>query len=183
MTAVKSLVNKNTFYDSLTLMRISKKAAFEIKDVSQAVAVMASDVNKDMLESVGLLTDEIKDAGPNDLVISIEIENVTDADSAIETIEKMFVEARSSKTTETLPRNIESAYEQLSDANMVVISVPGEYATLETKKALDIGLNVLLFSDNVSIEDELELKKIARSSMIFRSKLSATFVILSFLSL
>ena len=162
MTAVKSLVKKNTFYDSLTLMRISKKAAFEIKDVSQAVAVMASDVNKDMLESVGLLTDEIKDAGPNDLVISIEIENVTDADSAIETIEKMFVEARSSKTTETLPRNIESAYEQLSDANMVVISVPGEYATLETKKALDIGLNVLLFSDNVSIEDELELKKIAR---------------------
>ena len=50
MTAVKSLVKKNTFYDSLTLMRISKKAAFEIKDVSQAVAVMASDVNKDMLE-------------------------------------------------------------------------------------------------------------------------------------
>ena len=162
MTAIKSLVKKNTFYDSLTLMRISKKASFEIKDVSQAVVVMASNVNKDMLESVGLLTDEIKDAGPNDLVISIEIENTTDADSAIETIEKMFVESRASKTTETLPRNIESAYEQLSDANMAVISVPGEYATLETKKALDLGLNVLLFSDNVSLEDELELKKIAR---------------------
>ena len=42
-----------------------------------------------------------------------------------------------------------------------MISVPGEYAAREARKALEAGLNVFLFSDNVSIEDELDLKQFA----------------------
>jgi FdrA protein len=161
MTTVKSLVKNNTFYDSLTLMRVSKNAS-EFEDVIHAVAVMGSDVNKEMLARVGLLTDEAKHASANDLVISISTKTDSNVKSTIDAIEKLLAEVRSPTTTKNLPRTIESALEQLPDANLVVISVPGSFAKLEAERALQRGLNVLLFSDGVSLEDELELKKIAR---------------------
>jgi FdrA protein len=160
--AIKSLTKKNTFYDSLTLMRVSKRAS-ELKDVTEAVAVMASDVNKGLLAAVGLQTDEVEHASANDLVISVSAKTNAAAESAIEAIEKMLVEVRSPKATKELPKTIESALEQLPDANLAVISVPGSFAKLEAKKALERGLNVFLFSDGVTLEDELELKKIARN--------------------
>jgi succinyl-CoA synthetase alpha subunit len=55
---------------------------------------------------------------------------------------------------------------QKPDANLVVISVPGEYAAREAHKALEAGLNVFLFSDNVSIDDELELKQFAEKKKL-----------------
>ena len=39
-----------------------------------------------------------------------------------------------------------------------MISVPGDHAALETHKALSAGLHVLLFSDNVPVAAEVELK-------------------------
>ena len=162
MTVVKSLIKKNTFYDSLTLMRVSKSAS-ELEDVVQAAAVMASDINKEILADIGLLTDQVKDANANDLVISISTKTNSAAESAIEAIEKMLVEVKSPKSTKATVRTLESALERLPDANLAMISVPGPFAKLEAKKALERGLNVLLFSDGVSLEDELELKKIARN--------------------
>jgi succinyl-CoA synthetase alpha subunit len=47
---------------------------------------------------------------------------------------------------------------ELPGSNVAVVSVPGEYAALEAHEALTAGLDVLLFSDNVSIPDEVELK-------------------------
>ena len=37
------------------------------------------------------------------------------------------------------------------DANLALISTPGEYAAAEAMKALRLGLNVMLFSDNVAL--------------------------------
>jgi succinyl-CoA synthetase alpha subunit len=45
---------------------------------------------------------------------------------------------------------------------VAVISVAGRYAADEAWEALLHGLHVLLFSDNVSLEDEIALKKYAR---------------------
>ncbi len=45
---------------------------------------------------------------------------------------------------------------------MAVISVAGRYAADEAWEALLQGLHVLLFSDNVSLEDEIALKEYAR---------------------
>lgn len=47
----------------------------------------------------------------------------------------------------------------LPNANVAMISVPGEYAADEADKALDRGLHVFMFSDNVSVEEELRLKQ------------------------
>src|SRR5207253_3119660 len=60
--------------------------------------------------------------------------------------------------TARAPRRVEEAGGKLPDANLAIVSVPGEYAALEAHKALTAGLHVLLFSDNVSIEEEVELK-------------------------
>lgn len=160
MTTTKSLVKNNTFYDSLTLMRISKNAS-ELKDVVQAVTVMGSEINKEMLADVGLLTDKVRYATASDLVISISGKTNAAVESAVEEIEKMLVDVKSPKTINAVPRTIEAALEQLPDANLVLISVPGPFAKLEAEKALERMLNVMLFSDGVSLADELELKKTA----------------------
>ncbi|MBO0873628.1 MAG: protein FdrA, partial [Pseudonocardia sp.] len=58
-----------------------------------------------------------------------------------------------------LPATLGEALERLPDANLAVISVPGDYAALEAHKALSAGLHVLLFSDNVPVDAEIELKE------------------------
>ncbi|MGH9987568.1 MAG: acyl-CoA synthetase FdrA, partial [Nitrososphaeraceae archaeon] len=158
MTTTKTLIKNNTFYDSLTLMRISKNAS-ELKEIIQAVTVMGSEINKRMLDDVGLLTDNIKHATTNDVIISVSGKTNSAVESALEAIEKMLVDVNPPRITESVPRTIEAALERLPDANLALISVPGPFAKLEAEKALKRGLNVMLFSDGVSIADELELKK------------------------
>src|SRR5262249_35318602 len=60
------------------------------------------------------------------------------------------------------PRTLTEALDGTPEASLVMISTPGTYATAEALKALKRGLDVFLFSDNVSIEDEVELKHLAR---------------------
>ena len=57
------------------------------------------------------------------------------------------------------PRTIDRAARELPDTNVAIISVPGAYAALEAHEALTAGLEVLLFSDNVSVSDEVALKE------------------------
>ncbi len=65
------------------------------------------------------------------------------------------------------PRTLDGALKALPNANLAVVSVPGQYAAHEARKVLDRGLNVLLFSDNVSLDEEVELKRQAREHGLF----------------
>ena len=49
----------------------------------------------------------------------------------------------------------------LDGANLALISVPGLYAGFEAMKALQAGMHVMLFSDNVPVTTEVELKHFA----------------------
>ena len=60
------------------------------------------------------------------------------------------------------PKSLEMALGELPTANLALISTPGDYAAAEAMKALRLGLNVMLFSDNVALADEIELKTYAR---------------------
>src|SRR5262249_6741308 len=60
------------------------------------------------------------------------------------------------------PRTIRAALRELPDANLALISVPGDFAVAEARKALDLGLHAIIFSDNVPIADEAALKREAR---------------------
>lgn len=54
------------------------------------------------------------------------------------------------------------AVEQQAASNLALISVPGDYAAAEAIKALRLGLSVMLFSDNVSLAREHEIKTLPR---------------------
>src|SRR4029077_4398367 len=69
---------------------------------------------------------------------------------------------RAESSEEMRPRSIASALKQLPEANWVLISVPGRYAAGVAHEALDLGRNVFLYSDNVSLADEVALKRKAR---------------------
>lgn len=159
----KTVIRPNAYYDSVTLMSLSSKVT-GIKGVEDAVISMGTDMNKDLLKNVELDTKESMDAKSSDLIIAIKAEKQENYEEAFKKVNELL---NSNKTDDGQrekknPKTIKGALEIKEDANMVVISVPGEYAAREVDKALDNGLHVMLFSDNVSIEDEKRLKEKAR---------------------
>jgi len=157
---VRVIVRKNTYRDSVTLMRISNEAS-RLDGVSRAAVVMATPTNKQLLKDVKLLIDEAEKASPNDLVIALDAKSEEIMKSAISEVDRLL-SARKTAETEVLPKTLDSALRLMPDANLVMISVPGDFAKREALKALRKGLNVFLFSSNVPVEQELELKKISR---------------------
>jgi len=157
----KVIVEKNTYYDSVLLMQISSEAS-KVPGVEEAAVLMGTDLNKDILKELGLLTEEAKNAGPNDLIIAVVAENDESINKAIETIEQMLSKREVKARSEIRPKTLEAALEILPDANLVAISVPGAFAAQEALKALQKDLHVFMFSDNVPIEKELKLKQIAK---------------------
>ncbi len=161
-----SKVKPGTYYDSVQLMRASQ-ALSGLDQVKQAIVAMGTDANKRVLSEVGLWTNEVAAAGANDLMIVVEAVSEEAARRAVEAADRILTEnnrsAGSSGVIEALPRTQEQARRRLTDANLMLISVPGSYAALEAAKALHAGMHVFLFSDNVTREEELALKKLASS--------------------
>ena len=107
------------------------------------------------------MNEEIKLAKPNDLIVAV----VADSQDFVEkTLSKLDYWLTAAVKNIHIS-NLHTLKEGLTEkplANLAVISVPGEYAAREAFKALKEDLNVFIFSDNVSLEDELELKKLGK---------------------
>ena len=152
-------VIKNTYYDSVTLMSttVSIKKALKLKDL---VMFMGTDMNKDMMDSVGLYHKKFNDATPNDLLIGVDMNEAIDGwvDQVLDKLNNK--DMKSQDDTKTTYKTISQA-KQAKDSNIAIISVPGIYAANEAYKALENNMHVMLFSDNVSVEDEIGLKDLA----------------------
>lgn len=164
----KTIVRKNEYYDSVTLMSLSSKL-LGADGVEEAVVSMATKMNKELLSNIGMSTDEVEQSGDNDLIIAIKAASQEHYDGAIELANELLTSkgGKQKKGEEQAPKTLSSALKRMPDANMAVISVPGEYAAREAKLALEKGLNVMIFSDNMSIEHERELKEFAREKGLF----------------
>lgn len=162
MKIVKKTI-PNLYRDSVSLMQFTEKIK-TLPGVLQASAVMATENNLNLLLEAGLL-DERPPANPNHLLLVVESADETEALSALEQAEKLLHQRPEAKVAsswgEVTPRSLWMALEVLPGANLALISTPGEYAAAEALKALRLGLNVMLFSDNVSLEDEFILKQYA----------------------
>src|SRR5581483_4672236 len=147
-------------------MQVSATLA-ALPGVEAAAAVMATDLNRETLASVGLLVAEAAAAGPNDLVIALRAADAAQADAALQQAEALLAARRggaAGPTAEPPPRSLRAAARRLGGAaNLAVISVPGPYAAAEARQALLEGLHVVLFSDNVALEDEVALKRWGRA--------------------
>jgi FdrA protein len=163
--AVKGVIKKGEYYDSVTLMLVARDVA-KLDGVEDAVVMMGTEQNKSILETSGLLIEEFKDTTDSDLLIAAKAKDELTATSAIEKVEELLKSRRmkSQEASEYLPKSVDGALDVIPDANMVIISVAGKYAGDEAMKALRKGLHVMLFSDNVPLEKEIELKKYARES-------------------
>ena len=159
---VKTLIKKSEYHNSVSLMLAARELS-KFEGVKDAAVVMGTEANQSILSDAGLLTEEAKGASPNDLVIAVATSSDALADAALQKAEVLLKQkASSSQTGEFKPKTLRGALSSNPGANVAVISVAGRYAADEAWEALSHGLHVLLFSDNVSLEDEIALKKYAR---------------------
>jgi len=160
-----SKIFPNTYRDSVALMQVSAKIN-ELTGITQASLIMATTTNLELLQEAGLI-ETVPEAGNNDLLLALEGENESALQEAVVTAESKLHEMASGIIEREIKkeplRSIEMALDAFPDANLALISCPGEYATAEALKALNLGLDVMLFSDNISEEDEIFLKKNAET--------------------
>ena len=160
----RCLVRPGEYHDSVALMEIARELGRH-SSVKDAAVVMATDANKDILRQAGLLLPEIEAAAPNDLIIVVQAQTDDAAAHALKMAEVHLVH-RSTMTAPGhvfRPRSIRGVVRTNPGVNLATISVAGQYAATEAWQALRNGLHVLLFSDNVSIEEEIALKQYARN--------------------
>jgi FdrA protein len=147
----------NRYADSVRLMSISR-AVRERDGIRRCELAMGTPANLELLTGLGA----IADAGPDDVVIAVEADQGA-ALRALATAEQELVSihARESDAgaVRARPRSLALAARELDGANLALISVPGEYAVLEAHRALSAGMHVFLFSDHVSLDAELALKR------------------------
>lgn len=160
--SIHSLILPGMYRDSVFLMKLSGQAR-ELSGADQVTALMATQRNKDILEQSGLLTRDIEAAGPDDLVVAIDADSELGpiAEKAIRDLLSRPPRALRSPVESLAPKSLPMACERLEKANLAMISVAGEYAKYEAAQALSAGLDVFLYSDNISLADELALKRLA----------------------
>jgi len=154
------LVRKNEYHDSVFLMRVAKRLSGE-KGIVQAAALMGTEKNKALLDEIGFRGAEVTAATPNDLILAIQADDRQSLIKVLENVDQWLTPELDSSETSVV-RTLDEAVARHPNANIAVISVPGEYASREARRALEKGLNVFLFSDNVPIESERSLKEYAR---------------------
>jgi FdrA protein len=161
MSIVKWNVRAGTYYDSVVLMQL-QRGLLELTGIIDAGVVMATQANRDLLAANQLLPESIS-ANPDDLLIVVKADKEDSALEAISKVDELLTRRKSSGVSQDFrPRSLSAAVKQLPDANWVLISVPGRYAAGVAREALELNKHVFLYSDNVSLEDEISLKKTAR---------------------
>jgi succinyl-CoA synthetase alpha subunit len=158
-------VEKESYYDSALLMLTSQEVK-KTSGVHDATVAMGTAMNLDLLRSLGFDAAALAEATPNDLVIAVDCESAKTANAARAAAKQALnrkAKAATNDTADVAPTSLAAALRAQSGANLAVISLPGAYAAREARKALESGLHVMLFSDNVSLDDEIALKRLGRS--------------------
>lgn len=153
-------VVKNSYQDSINLMLLTNEVN-AVEGVNKGQVMMATDANKDMMRTAGLFTDEVEAAGANEMAIVIDADDDSVIDEVLAVVDQFLADLSSSAEEGGMKDvdNWDDALTALDNANLALVSIPGEYAADEIERGLDRGLNVFSFSDNVSLEDEIRLKK------------------------
>ncbi len=161
MTKTAVEIRSGAYYDSVVLMQLQRSLS-EQPGVLDAGVVMGTDANKDVLAQSDLLAPEVQSAGPDDLVIVVLGEDEASAHGAVKKVDELLTKRGAGvEVADYRPKSLESAARMKPETNWVLISVPGRYAAGVARQALHLDKHVFLYSDNVSLEDEIELKRIA----------------------
>ena len=160
---IKGILKKGEYFDSVSLMIAANKIN-QLEGVIDSAVVMGTKENKAILKASGFLIEQFHEAGDTDLLIAVKAATQDAAEKVLENIDADLKKLIKKKDTpgHFIPKSIDAAIEALPGANLSLISVPGKYAADEAMKALRKGLHVMIFSDHVPLEKEIELKKYAQ---------------------
>lgn len=157
MTVTRHEIRQGAYYDSVVLMQL-QRSLVQLEEVEDAGVVMATQANREVLTAAGFSLEGIE-AKPDDLLIVVKADTAQAALSAIGKVDELLKSRRSSTSADFRPRSLDSAAKNLPEADWMLVSVPGRYAAGVAEEALDLGKHVFLYSDNVSVEDEVKLKQ------------------------
>ena len=151
------IVQPGRYHDSVRLMQASRTVQ-GVAGVGDALIAMGTELNLSLLDDMGFDATDYEGAGPNDLLIGVRAESEESIAAAQVALDDALAAkaAPSGGLDAPEPRTIGAA---AGDANIALVSVPGEHAFVEAMDALRRGLHVMIFSDNVSFEHELALKE------------------------
>src|SRR3954468_16213963 len=152
------LLRPGSYFDSVVLMRVAAELGAQ-PGVRAASLVMATAANKDVLAAAGLLDDAASAAGPNDLVVAVDADEDGARDAFAAAEEALSARVAPSSAGAGEPRRPRTLAEVGEGPRLAMISTPGRYAAAEAAKALRLGMNAFVFSDNVPLADEVALKR------------------------
>ena len=163
-------LRSGVYVDSVGLMQVSRQVA-ATPGVQAAQVAMATDLNVEVLTGMGFAVPG--HAGPNDLVVAVRADDEQHLDAGLAAVEAAFTALRPAGATAGGAADASAAFGQappprtlgravaVAGANLALVSVPGRHATVEAFDAVDRGVSVMVFSDNVPVEDEVRLKDAA----------------------
>jgi FdrA protein len=147
-------VRRGRYFDSVRLMQAS--AAVEaVSGVERALVAMGTDLNRSLLAGLGFAT---PDLGPDDLVLAVRGADEAALTAALTAADAALASSHAAPGTfldAPAPRRVGAA----AEATFALISVPGEHAFVEAMEALQSGMSVMVFSDNVPLAQEVALKQ------------------------
>ncbi|HKQ61631.1 MAG TPA: hypothetical protein VJS92_10070 [Candidatus Polarisedimenticolaceae bacterium] len=153
-------VRRNSYFDSIDLMRVAEQAR-QLAGVAEVAVVMGTADGRSMLREAGMWPAEAPEAGASDLLVSVRAISEAMANRALASVEELLSAGRDAArvSADILPRTTASAARRNRAASVAFIAVPGAYAAVDAHQAISAGLHVFLFSDGVSLEDEVALKR------------------------
>jgi FdrA protein len=162
MSVIRNEVRRATYFDSLVLMRIARQTT-GLAGVEEAGLMIGTPTNKQILREADVLGPEGEQAEPGDLILALRATDAAAGEAALAQAKQWLDRPRAAEASAALSttRTLRGATSALPDANLALISVPGDFAAGEARKALALGLNVMIFSDNVPLAEEVALKRAA----------------------
>jgi FdrA protein len=166
MSVVLNEVRRATYLDSIMLMRMSREIA-ALPGVIEAGLFIGTPANKEILRDAGILGPEGVAAGAGDLILALAAKDAAAGEAALAHARELLDRPIVTETSGVTTRSIRAAVHEMPDANLALISVPGPFAAAEARKAMALGLHVMIFSDNVPLAEEAALKREARERGLF----------------
>ena len=162
MSAVHVELRTGAYADSVTLLQVSRSVA-GVAGIAAAQVAMATPLNLEVLDGMGFAIPP--GATTNDMVVAIRLaDDASDgtlADALAEVARALHGRAPAGPATEAAPRTTRAALRR-TPGGLALVTVPGAHALVEAMDALEAGSDVMVFSDNVPLDQEIALK--ARAS-------------------
>jgi FdrA protein len=153
-------LRRGAYADSVTLLQVSRTVQ-GLEGVAAAQVAMATALNVEVLTEMGF--DVPAEATPNDMVVAVRLTEDGSLDTALAGVDLALADAgrgASGPSEEEPPRTTGAALRRTPDA-IALVSVPGVNAFVEAMDAVEAGRDVMVFSDNVPVEQEVALKQAA----------------------